>query len=194
MVPRARHFSRHTTCKKLACPTTTNSEELVVKIPSLEKLLEDQLKDLYSAEKQLVKALPKVAKKASSEELQEAIESHLEETRGQVERLDEIAEILDIRVTGKKCMGMEGLLEEGEEGLEAEGPEAVIDNALIAAAQRIEHYEISAYGSARALAEKLGKQDVVKLLQESLDEETAADEKLTGIAESLQAAAPLSAD
>src|ERR1043165_7841561 len=108
-----------------------------MKIPSLEKLLEDQLKDIYSAEKQLVKALPKVAKKAASEELRDAVQAHLEETKGQVERLDEIAELLDIKMSGKKCKGMEGLLEEGEEGLQAEGPEPVIDNAIIAAAQRI---------------------------------------------------------
>jgi ferritin-like metal-binding protein YciE len=154
-----------------------------MKIPSIEKLLEDQLKDLYSAENQLVKALPKMAKNATAEGLKEAFTSHLEETRGQVDRLDRIGKHLGIKLTGKKCVGMEGLIEEGKEVLEAEGPEGVIDLGLIAAAQKVEHYEISAYGSARALAEQLGLSEVAALLQESFDEESAADEKLTGIAQ-----------
>src|SRR3984957_16648067 len=152
-----------------------------MKLPSIEKLLEDQLKDLYSAETQLVKALPKMAKKASAAGLKNAITSHLEETKNQVERLNQIGQTLGIKLTGKKCKAMEGLVAEGTEVLEAEGPGPVIDAALIAAAQRVEHYEISAYGSARALAEHLGHQDVVRLLQETLDEESAADEKLTSI-------------
>jgi ferritin-like metal-binding protein YciE len=153
-----------------------------MKLTSVSKLLEDQLKDLYNAENQLVKALPKMAKASSSEGLKEAFVSHLEETRGQVERLDEIGKLLGVKLTGKKCVGMEGLIEEGKEALEAEGQEGVLDLALIAGAQKVEHYEISAYGSARALAEQLGQADVVALLQESLDEESAADEKLTAIA------------
>jgi ferritin-like metal-binding protein YciE len=153
-----------------------------MKLPSLCELLTDQLKDLYSAENQLVKALPKMAKAASDETLQEAIESHLEETKGQVERLNRIGKSLGITLAGKKCAAMEGLLEEGKEVLEAEGPDAILDLAIIAAAQRVEHYEISAYGSARTLAEHLGHKDVVRLLQETLDEESAADEKLTGVA------------
>jgi ferritin-like metal-binding protein YciE len=154
-----------------------------MKIPSLAKLLEDQLKDMYSAESQLVKALPKMAKKASSPELKKAITGHLQETKNHVERLTEIGQILSVRMTGKKCKAMEGLVEEGAEVLEAEGPGPVIDAALIAAAQRVEHYEISAYGSARALATQLGHDDVAELLQETLDEESAADEKLTAICE-----------
>lgn len=154
-----------------------------MKIESLDKLLEDQLKDLFSAENQLVKALPKMAKAASAPGLKRAFTSHLEETRGQVERLQQVGEQLEIKLTGKKCKAMEGLLEEGKEVLEADGPGPVIDAALIAAAQRAEHYEISGYGSARALAEFLGHQAAAKLLQKTLDEESAADEKLTGIAE-----------
>ena len=154
-----------------------------MKLPTLAKLLEDQLKDLDSAENQLVKALPKMAKKASSAGLHEAISSHLEETRHQIMRLDAIGERLGIKLTGKKCRAMEGLIEDGAEVLEAEGPGPVIDAALIAAAQRVEHYEISAYGSARALAELLEQVDAVKLLQDTLDEESAADEKLTSLSE-----------
>ena len=154
-----------------------------MKMPNIAKLLEDQLKDLYSAENQLVKALPKMAKKASSKGLKTAFTSHLEETKQQVERLEEIGQTLDIKLSGKKCKAMEGLVEEGAEVLEAEGPGPVIDTALIAAAQRVEHYEISAYGSARALAEQLGHGEVVDLLQATLDEESAADEKLGSLCE-----------
>ena len=152
-----------------------------MKMPTLAKLLEDQLKDLYSAESQLVKALPKMAKKASSKGLKGAFTSHLEETKHHVERLEEIGQALEIKLAGKKCKAMEGLVEEGSEVIEAEGPGPIIDSALIAAAQRVEHYEISAYGTARTLAEHLGHADVVELLQETLDEESAADEKLTSI-------------
>ena len=154
-----------------------------MKLPTIAKLLEDQLKDIYNAETQLVKALPKMAKKASSKGLKEAITSHLEETKHQVERLDQIGQTLGIKLTGKRCKAMEGLIEEGAEVLEAEGPGPVIDAALIVAAQRVEHYEISAYGSARAFAGQLGHEDVVELLQETLDEESAADEKLTSLSE-----------
>src|ERR1700748_2610721 len=119
-----------------------------MKMPSIDKLLEDQLKDIFRAENQLVKALPKMAKKASAPGLKDAITSHLEETKNQVERLNQIGQTLGIKLTGKKCKAMEGLIEEGTEVLEAEGPGPVIDAALIAAAQRVEHYEISAYGSA----------------------------------------------
>jgi ferritin-like metal-binding protein YciE len=154
-----------------------------MKISTIAKLFEDQLKDIHSAETQLVKALPKMAKKASSKGLKDAITSHLEETKHQVERLNQIGETLNLKLTGKKCKAMEGLIEEGAEVLEADGPGPVIDSALIAAAQRVEHYEISAYGSARALARQLGHEDVVELLQETLDEESAADEKLTSLSE-----------
>jgi ferritin-like metal-binding protein YciE len=154
-----------------------------MKLPTIAKLLEDQLKDIHSAEAQLVKALPKMAKKASSKGLKEAITSHLQETKHHAERLDQIGQSLGIKLSGKKCKAMEGLIEEGAEVLEAEGPGPVIDSALIAAAQRVEHYEIAAYGSARALAEQLGHDDIVELLQETLDEESAADEKLTSLSE-----------
>jgi ferritin-like metal-binding protein YciE len=154
-----------------------------VKLPSIARLLEDQLRDLYSAETQLVKALPKMARKASAASLKQAINDHLEETKAQVERLDTIGESLGIKLSGKTCKAMEGLIEEGAEALEAHGPAPVIDAALIAAAQRVEHYEISAYGSARALSEQLQHAYIVKLLQDTLDEESAADEKLTSISE-----------
>jgi ferritin-like metal-binding protein YciE len=152
-----------------------------MKLTTLPELLKDQLKDLHSAEAQLVKALPKMAKKASAGGLKQAILSHLEETKGHVDRLDRIGELLGVKLGGKKCKAMEGLVEEGSEVLEAEGPGPIIDAALIAAAQRVEHYEISAYGTARAIAEQLGHGDVVELLQKTLDEESAADEKLSDI-------------
>jgi ferritin-like metal-binding protein YciE len=154
-----------------------------MKLSTLTELLHDQLKDLYSAESQLIKALPKMAKAASSEHLRQAFRSHLEETREQVKRLQRVGETLGVKLKGKKCQAMEGLLEEGKEVLESDGEGPVLDLALIAAAQRVEHYEISAYGSARTLAEQMGHEEVVALLQETLDEESAADEKLTQIAE-----------
>ncbi len=154
-----------------------------MKLSTLTQLLRDQLKDLYSAESQLVKALPKMAKAASSERLREAFRGHLEETREQVKRLQRVGEGLGLKLSGKKCRAMEGLIEEGKEVLESDGEGAVLDLALIAAAQRVEHYEISAYGSARTLAEQMGHEEVVSLLQETLEEESAADEKLTAIAE-----------
>jgi ferritin-like metal-binding protein YciE len=148
---------------------------------SVQELLEEQLKDLYNAEKQLTKALPAMAKKASTPTLKEAFTSHLEETKGHVQRLEQIGESLEMKLTGKTCKAMEGLIEEGKEVIAEKGNSLVLDAALIAAAQRVEHYEISAYGSARALAEKLGQTEAVDLLQETLDEESAADEKLNTI-------------
>jgi len=148
---------------------------------TLHELLVDELKDLYSAENQLLKALPRMAKKASNEALQEAFTAHLEETKGQVNRLNQIAELLEIKLSGKKCKAMEGLLEEGKDILEEKGTSPVIDAALIGAAQRVEHYEIAAYGTAKAFAEHLGLTEVAELLAETLDEESAADEKLTAI-------------
>ena len=129
-----------------------------MKMSSLQELLVAQLKDLYSAENQLVKALPKMAKNVTSDALREAIENHLEETRGQVERLQKIGEMLDAKLTGHKCVGMEGLIEEGAEVLEEDGPEAILDAAVVAAAQRVEHYEMAGYGTARTMAELLGQQ------------------------------------
>lgn len=151
-------------------------------LDSLNALLEDQIKDLYSAESQLVKVLPKMAKKATSGTLRQAFEDHLEETRGHVERLAEIAQMLKTERTGKVCKAMQGLIEEGKEVLDEDGEPTVIDVALIAAAQRVEYYEIAAYSSAQAMAKQLGEMKVVKLLQATLDEERAAEDKLSEIA------------
>lgn len=148
---------------------------------TLHELLKDELKDLYNAENQLIKALPKMAKKASTESLKAAFTAHLEETKGQVERLKQIGELMEIRLPGKKCKAMEGLVEEGSEILEEEGKSPLIDAALIGAAQRVEHYEIAAYGTAKAFAEHLGLSKVVKLLDATLAEESAADDKLNKI-------------
>ena len=153
-------------------------------LDSVQSVLEDQIRDLYSAENQLLKALPRMAKKANTPTLKEAFESHLEETKEHVERLQQIAEILEVKPGGKKCKGMEGLIAEGKEALEEDGEDAALDAAIIAAAQRVEHYEISAYGTARALAERLGDRKIIQLLEATLEEEKAADEKLTQIAES----------
>ncbi len=147
-------------------------------------LLEEQIKDLYSAETQLVKALPKMIKSVSDSKLKTALEKHLQETRQHVERLKTAADHLEIKPTGQMCHGMKGLLEEGSEAAGEDGHDAVIDAAIIVAAQRVEHYEISGYGSARALAELLGEDQVCKLLDKTLDEDSAADEKLTSIAKS----------
>lgn len=152
---------------------------------SLEDLLQDQLKDLYSAEQQLTKALPRMARGANAPELKAAIQKHLQETERQVERLDQIATQLEIALRGKKCAAMEGLIEEGKEILEEDGDENVLDAGIIAAAQKVEHYEISAYGSARAIAEKLGLTKVAQLLQATLDEESQTDEKLTQLSEEI---------
>jgi ferritin-like metal-binding protein YciE len=157
-----------------------------MKTKGFQDLLELELKDLYSAEKQLTKALPKMAKAATNEDLKEAFESHLEETEGQVQRLEQIFKQLDISFSRvEKCKAMEGLIEEGkeimEEGLEPE----VLDAALICAAQKVEHYEMAGYGCARTFAQQLGHSDVAGLLQETLDEEGAADKKLNDIAESV---------
>ena len=151
----------------------------------LEELLVDELKDLYSAENQMIKSLPRMAKAASSPELKRAFERHLEETRRQVERLNQIGETLDIKLTGKKCKGMEGLIEEGKEIMEEDFDDNAIDAGLIGAAQKAEHYEIAGYGTARTHAELLGHTKVAKLLQQTLDEEGAADKKLTALAESI---------
>jgi ferritin-like metal-binding protein YciE len=154
-----------------------------MKLESLEKLFLDQIKDLYSAESQLIRALPKMAKAAESDALREAFEEHLEVTKAQKERLDRIGELIGAaRLTGKKCAAMEGLIEEGKEVLEAEGPGPVIDAALIAAAQRVEHYEISAYGTARSLAQHLGYKEAVRLLDETAKEEGDTDHRLTQLA------------
>ncbi len=143
----------------------------------------EQLKDIYSAETQITKALPKMVEAAHSGELREALQHHLEETRGQIDRLDRIFEGLGTPATEKKCKGMEGLLKEGEEGIKNHESGPVGDAVIIANAQRVEHYEIAAYGTVRAWADELELDDAATLLEETLDEEAAADEKLTSIAE-----------
>lgn len=150
---------------------------------TLEELFEDELKDIFNAENQLLKALPKMAKKANSRKLEQAFTMHLRETQTHVDRLNAIAKQLGLKLTGKTCHAMVGLVEEGKEVLEEDGQSAVIDAALIGAAQRVEHYEMAAYGTVRAMAEELGESEAAKLLQQTLDEEGAADKKLTQIAE-----------
>ncbi len=156
-----------------------------MELDSLKKLYVEELKDLYSAEKQILKALPKMAKAASATPLKEAFKAHLEETKGQVERLDQIFQALGTNPKGKKCKAMEGLVEEGKELMEEDADPAVLDAGLIAAAQRVEHYEIAGYGCVRTYAKLLGENQAMRLLQETLDEEGATDKKLTQLAESL---------
>lgn len=148
----------------------------------LRELYIDELKDLYNAENQLIKALPKMAKAANSEELREGFEEHLEQTREQARRLERIFEMLDENPRGKKCAGMEGLVKEGSEIMKEDFEDEVLDAALIGAAQRVEHYEIAAYGTVRTFAEVLGENEHVSLLEETLQEEKETDEKLTQLA------------
>ncbi|MBC7841608.1 MAG: ferritin-like domain-containing protein [Gemmatimonadaceae bacterium] len=149
---------------------------------TLHDLMIAELKDLYSAEKQLVSALPKMAKAAGNENLKQAITLHLEQTKGQVARLEEIFGMLDTSPRGKKCKAMEGLCEEGAEMLEEEGEDQVRDAGIIAAAQRVEHYEIAAYGSTIAFARQMGHDEIVTLLEQSLEEEKATDVLLSELA------------
>lgn len=155
-----------------------------MEMESLKELYIDELKDLYSAEKQLVKALPKMAKNATNPELKEAFTTHLHETEGHVERLEQIFEMLGERPGGKKCKGMEGLVEEAKELLEEDATEEVLDAGMISKAQHVEHYEMAGYGTVRTYARLLGLDDQADLLQETLDEEGHANELLTQIAES----------
>jgi ferritin-like metal-binding protein YciE len=150
-----------------------------MEMQSLRELMIDELKDLYSAETQILKALPKMIKKATSEELKSGFEKHLKETEGHVERLDKIFQQLDASPRGKKCKGMEGIIEDGKELMEKDADPEVMDAGLIGAAQHVEHYEMAGYGCVRTYAELLGLSDVAKLLQKTLDEEKATDEKLT---------------
>jgi ferritin-like metal-binding protein YciE len=152
---------------------------------SLKELYVEELKDLYSAENQLLKALPRLAKKASSPDLKAAFEEHLGQTEGQVNRLEKIFKRLGEKPTGKTCKAMKGLVEEGKEIIDEDGDDSVLDAALIGAAQKVEHYEIASYGTARTFASMLGEEDAMELLQETLDEEAATDKKLTALAESL---------
>src|SRR5688572_27073766 len=154
-------------------------------IKSLRDLLINELRDLHNAENQLIKALPKMAKAASHEELKEGFETHLEETRDHVDRLERCFKILGEKAKGKTCHAMVGLVEEGKEAIEEDAPDAIRDAKLIGAAQRVEHYEIAAYGTARSFAETLGETKVADLLQETLDEEGETDKKLTSLAETI---------
>src|SRR5215212_5371960 len=152
-------------------------------LDSLEKLFLEELKDIYNAEKQLTRALPRMAKAAESPELQQAFTTHLKETQGQIQRLERIFKQLGQPARGKRCKGMEGLVEEGKEMMEEEGEPEVLDAALIASAQKIEHYEIAAYGCLRTYAELLGYSEAVELLEQTLQEEEATDKKLNMLAE-----------
>jgi ferritin-like metal-binding protein YciE len=154
-----------------------------MKMQSLQDLYVDQLKDLVSAENQILKALPKLAKAARSEELRSAFEAHLDQTETHVARLEQIFDRLGVSPKGKKCKGMDGLIKEGKELLDADAEEDVLDAGLIAAAQRVEHYEIAGYGCARTYARMLGDDEAATLLQETLDEEAETDKRLTEIAE-----------
>jgi ferritin-like metal-binding protein YciE len=152
---------------------------------TLEKLYIEELRDLYNAENQLLKALPKMANAASSPELKEAFEKHLEQTKGHVQRLEELFEQRDESPKGKTCKAMKGLIEEGSEILKAEGENSVLDAGMIVAAQKVEHYEIASYGSVRTFANLLGKDDEAKLLQATLDEESETNEILNQLAEGI---------
>jgi ferritin-like metal-binding protein YciE len=152
---------------------------------TLKDLLEDEIKDLYSAEKQLTKAIPKMAKGSHDEALSTAFTNHLKETQGQVTRLEEVAKLLDFSPSGKKCEGMEGVIKEGAEALEQEGNEKVLDLGIIGAGSRVEHYEMAGYLTAISLAERIGAREAVSLLQKSLNEEQAAEQTLRKIASGL---------
>ena len=156
-----------------------------MKLASLEDLLVEQLKDLYSAENQLVKALPRMAKAAENEDLRQGFLEHLEQTRTHVERLEQACDMLGVRPEGKKCAGMEGLVHEGKEIMEEDAEPSVLDAGLIAAAQKVEHYEMASYGCVRTWARQLGHEDIADLLQQTLDEEGETDHKLTAIAEGM---------
>jgi len=165
-----------------------------MKVKNLHDLFVEELKDLYSAEKQLLKALPKMAKAACSDELRQGFVEHLEQTEGQVARLEEIFEGLGVSPRGKKCLAMEGLIEEGKEIMEEDMDENVLDAALIAAAQKVEHYEIAGYGTVCTFAKLLGEDRAAELLQETLDEEKETDVKLTELAETTINAEAVAAD
>ena len=156
---------------------------------SLRELYVNEMKDLYSAEIQLVKALPKMAKASSNAELRRGFEEHLRQTSEHVSRLEQIFEALGEKPTGKKCVGMEGLVKEGAETISEDYEDALMDAAIIGAAQRVEHYEIAGYGTVRAIAEVLGENEHVSLLEQTLEEEKQTDEKLTQLAEQINSQA-----
>lgn len=156
-----------------------------MKLDTLRQLYINELRDLYNAEDQLIKALPKMVKAASSKELREALEEHLEQTKGHVDRLEQVFALLDEKPKGKTCRGMKGLIEEGSEILEEDVEESVLDAGIIVAAQKVEHYEIAGYGSVRTFAKLLGEKESAGILQATLDEESETDELLTGLPEKI---------
>jgi ferritin-like metal-binding protein YciE len=156
-----------------------------MKMPTLDILLEEELKDIYSAEKQLLKALPKLAKRASSPELKSALEEHVQVTKRQTERLEQVFEELGKSAKAKTCAAMKGLIEEAQEMLSEDAADSVMDAAIIGCAQKVEHYEIASYGTVKTWAERVGQDRAAKLLDQTLQEEGEADKRLTGIAESM---------
>jgi ferritin-like metal-binding protein YciE len=165
--------------------STTQPLLIMSSVNTLQELLVEEIKDLYDAEKQLVKALPKMAKAASNPDLKQGFENHLEETKNHVARLEAVFERLSTPPKGKTCKAMKGLVEEGSEAIDLHAPGAIRDACLIGAAQRVEHYEIAAYGTARAFAETLGESEVIDLLEATLNEEKATNQKLTTVAETV---------
>ena len=155
-----------------------------MQMESLQELLIEEMRDIYSAENQLLKAMPKMAKKASNPQLKKAFETHMKETEGQVQRLQKIFEKLGKKPTGKKCAAMEGLIEEGKEMMGEDMEDDVMDAALISIAQKVEHYEIASYGTVRTWAQQLGDEQTARALQQTLDEEGKTDKLLTELAES----------
>jgi ferritin-like metal-binding protein YciE len=187
---RFNRLARFSTGVALGCtPSTTDYEittqQTIMKLDTLQKLYLNELRDLYHAEGQLLKALPKIAKGASSEELKNALETHLGQTEGHVARLEQVFEMLSEKPKGKVCHGMKGLIEEGSEILEEDGEESVLDAGIIVAAQKVEHYEIASYGSVRTFAELLGQNEAAQLLQATLDEELQANELLNKLAQDI---------
>lgn len=172
--------------RRCGTPTLNPQIEFIMsKTTTLHELLIDELKDLYNAETQLTKALPKMAKAANDESLKAGFEEHLDQTHEHIARLDRAMELLDASPKGKTCKAMKGLIAEGEEKIKEDATPSVRDAALIGAAQKVEHYEIAGYGTVRTYAELLGEDEVVSLLQETLEEEAETDRKLTALASSL---------
>jgi ferritin-like metal-binding protein YciE len=156
---------------------------MATRLVTLQDLLIDQLRDLLYAERQIIKALPKMARKASSEELRSAFEEHVQETEGQVDRLEQVFEQLGVSARGKRCEAMDGLIDEARSLMDEEAEPSVLDAGLIASAQKVEHYEIASYGCVATWAEQLGRHEAARLLRQTLDEEKRADAKLTSLAE-----------
>jgi len=171
--------------QQLVTKPETERKKGNMNLATLKELYVEELRDLYNAENQLIKALPKMAKGASSDELKEAFEKHLEQTKGHVQRLEQVFEELGEKTKGKTCQAMKGLIEEGSEVLKADGEDSVLDAAIIVAAQKVEHYEIASYGSVRTFAQLLGQDKSAELLQQTLDEESEANELLNKLAEDI---------